>query len=327
MPQAVGQHAILSQGSDRMSAPRPIVTLTLNPAIDGFCEAEVVRPIHKVRTSAEEFHPGGGGVNVARVIRDLGGDALAIYLAGGITGLMLDGLIAGINLPARRIDIAGHTRIDQVVLERSTGLEYRFVAEGPKVTAAEFDRCRSVIAETVCDWLVLSGSLPPGLPETSYAQLVATASERGVRCVVDTSGPALRSAVDHGGLTLVKPSQGEFESLVGRKLPDVDSLGREAQALAMSKKVSLVAVTLGRDGALLATADGVLQFRAPPVVGRSAVGAGDSFVAAMVLSLALGQAPEEAFRRGMAAGSAAVLRHGPYLCDPADVERLYREIA
>ena len=194
------------------------------------------------------------------------------------------------------------------------------------MSAEELKRCADLIADTPCDWLVLSGSLPPGVAETTYADLVSAATARGTKCVLDASGPALKQALDRGGLALVKPSLGEFESLLGRKLADQESIAAEARALAMSGKAALVAVTLGRDGAVLANSDGVLQFRAPPVVGRSAVGAGDSFVGAMVLALARGMAPADAFRRGMAAGSAAVLRHGPYLCDPADVERLYREI-
>jgi 6-phosphofructokinase 2 len=309
-----------------MPAPSPIVTVTLNPAIDGFCEAETVQPIHKIRTRNESFHPGGGGINVARVIHELGGGTLAVYLAGGATGPVLDDLLSQIRLPCLRIPIADHTRMSQVVFERASGLEFRFVPEGPHISADEWARCRLALQETRCDWLVLSGSLPPGVPETAYADLIADAAARGTQCVVDTSGAALRTAIERGGLALVKPSLGEFESLVGRKFVDSDDIGREARSLAASGRVKLVAVTLGRDGAILATTDGVFSHRAPPVVGRSAVGAGDSFVGAMVLALARGRSADEAFRRGMAAGSAAVLRHGPTLCDPADVERLYGEI-
>ena len=306
---------------------RPILTLTPNPAIDGFCEAETVRPIHKIRTRKEEFHPGGGGINAARVIRELGGDSLALYLSGGATGPVLDDLVARIGLPHRAIPIADHTRISQVVLETSSGLEYRFVPEGPEVTKAEWGSCKAALQEMPCDWLVLSGSLPPGIEASAYVDIISTMLARGTRCVLDTSGEALKLAVERGGLALVKPSQGEFESLVSRKLPDVESIGREAVALAAAGKADLIAVTLGRDGALLADATGVLQHKAPPVVGRSAVGAGDSFVGAMVFALSQGRSRDDAFRLGMAAGAAAVMRHGPYLCDPADVHRLYDQIA
>lgn len=309
-----------------MGSPTPIVTLTLNPAIDGFCEAETVRPIHKIRTRGGEYHPGGGGVNVARVIHGLGGSVLAIYLSGGATGTVLDALIADIGLPSRRIGIVDHTRLNEVVLETSSGLEFRFVAEGPQVSANEWQACHQTLMRTPCDWLVLSGSLPPGLQDDAYATLIADAGARGTRCALDTSGQALSCAVERGGIDLLKPSLGEFETLVGRKLPDIETIGREARALASSGRAALVAVTLGRDGAILANAREAMQHRAPPVIGRSAVGAGDSFLAGMVSALSQGRSEDEAFRMGMAAGAAAVLRHGPYLCDPADVARLFAEI-
>lgn len=97
---------------------KPIVTLTLNPAIDASCEVAEVRPIHKMRTSEERYHPGGGGINVARVIRELGGETLAVYLAGGLTGRTLDEMIETIGLQRRSIAIAENTRISFMVYER-----------------------------------------------------------------------------------------------------------------------------------------------------------------------------------------------------------------
>ena len=183
-----------------MSLP-PIVTLTLNPAIDAACEAEVVRPIHKIRTTNEEFCPGGGGINVARTVRDLGGDALALYLAGGATGRVLDELAAAIGLSCRPIAIGGHTRISHVVYERSSGLEYRFVPEGPFVTEDEWRTCLAEVAGITCDYFVASGSLPRGLPADAYAQ-VADRLPRDTKFVLDTSGAALAHALDRGGLFL-----------------------------------------------------------------------------------------------------------------------------
>src|SRR5687768_6820594 len=107
----------------------PIVTLTLNPSVDGGAVAEVVQPIRKIRTSNERYDPGGGGINVARVVQELGGTAFAVYLSGGATGPVLDDLLVTARIPSRRIAIGGHTRISHVVYERSSGLEYRFVPE------------------------------------------------------------------------------------------------------------------------------------------------------------------------------------------------------
>src|SRR5687768_15807762 len=120
---------------------RAIVTLTLNPAIDGAAEAEQVRPIRKIRTSNERYFPGGGGINVARVVAELGGAAMAVYLSGGVPGPLFDDLFARTGIPARRVPIADHTRISHVVYERSSGLEYRFVPEGPNITDVEQNAC------------------------------------------------------------------------------------------------------------------------------------------------------------------------------------------
>ena len=303
----------------------PIVTLTLNPAIDGACEADKVVPIHKVRTRNERYDPGGGGVNVSRVVRELGGETLAIYLAGGATGPVFDALIDAAGVARRRIHISGHTRISNTVFETSSGHEFRFVPEGPLVQDGECAQSLQALRESAFDWLVASGSLPRGIGAKFYVQVGEVARERGARFVLDTSGEPLKAAVDAGGLHLVKPSLGEFETLVGSKLASPGDQERAAHALVASGKVALLAVTLGRDGALLADGEGVFRMPALPVEAKSAVGAGDSFVAAMTLALAQGRAPREAFVRGVAAGTAAVLTPGTELCKRSDVDRLFAD--
>jgi len=135
-----------------------MVTLTLNPAIDGAAEAEEIRPIHKIRTWAERYDPGGGGINVAHVIKELGGSALAIYLSGGATGPILDQLVQAAGIESRHIPIRGHTRVSHTVHERSTGLEYRFVPEGPTLASDEWQGCLSALEEINCGYPVASGS-------------------------------------------------------------------------------------------------------------------------------------------------------------------------
>ncbi|MBX9759237.1 MAG: 1-phosphofructokinase family hexose kinase [Beijerinckiaceae bacterium] len=303
----------------------PIVTLTLNPAIDGACEADVVRPIHKVRTRNERYDPGGGGINVSRVVRELGGDTLAVYLAGGATGSVFDALIDAAGVPRRRIDITGHTRISNTVFETSSGHEFRFVPEGPLVEHHECARSLEALKETAFDWLVASGSLPRGIKAGFYPLVGEIAKARGAHFVLDTSGDALKAALDAGGVHLAKPSLGEFEALVGAKLEDPAAQDRAAHELAASGKVALLAITLGRDGALLADGEGVFRMPALPVEARSAVGAGDSFLAAMTLALARGRPAREAFVRGVAAGTAAVLTPGTELCRRSDVNRLFAD--
>lgn len=304
---------------------KSIVTLTLNPSIDGSAQAETVRPIHKVRTVDERYDPGGGGINVARVVRELGGSTLALYLAGGATGAVLDDLLAAAAIPRRRFPIADHTRISHAVFEQSSGLEYRFVPEGPLVAEAEWRACLAALDEIDCDYLVASGSLPRGVPANFYALVREITQQKGIKLVLDTSGAALRAGIG-GGVHLIKPSLGELEALVGRNLPLAAEQETAARDLVASGAAEIVALTLGRDGALLVTPGRSLRLTPPQVPVKSATGAGDSFLAAMTLGLAEGRSVEDAFAYGMAAGTAAVLSAGTGLCQREDVERLYKEI-
>jgi 6-phosphofructokinase 2 len=301
-----------------------IVTLTLNPAIDGACEADAVHPTRKIRTRNDRYNAGGGGINVARVVYRLGGDVRAVYLAGGATGIVLDELLDAVGIERLlRIPIAGHTRISLNVFERASGQEYRFVPEGPMVSTAEIDSCRAAMADIRCDYLVLSGSLARGVPETFYAEL---AKQSSARVIVDSSGPALKAAVEGGSIYLIKPSRGELEKLVGQPLLAIDDIERAATTLVQSGKCENVAVTLGHDGALLANAQGSFFLPAIPVNASSAVGAGDSFVGGMVFALAAGANIEAAFRHGLAAATATVLSPGTDLCQKAAVDRLLAQI-
>lgn len=306
---------------------KPIVTITLNPAIDGASEADEVRPIHKVRTTNERFDPGGGGINVARVLAELGRPALPVYLAGGATGAVLDDLLAARGLVGRRVSIHDHTRISHAVFERSTGLEYRFVPEGPQIAQEETHRLLAAVEALDFDYCVASGSLPRGVPDDFYVALGRVVARKGARLILDTSGAELRAAVAAGGLYLVKPSLGEFEGLVGRPLREPAAQEAAARELVGRGGVEMLAVSFGHEGALLATRAGLTRLRPPPVKARSAVGAGDSFVGGMTFALTEGRPPEDAFRLGLAAGSAAVLTPGTELCRRDDVWRLYAAMA
>jgi len=305
---------------------KPIVTLTLNPSIDESSEAEVVRPIRKTRTHNQRYDPGGGGINVARVASELGAPACAIYFAGGATGSLLDALLRGRGFEPKRIDIAGNTRISHMIFETSTGLEYRFVPEGPEILEHECKTCLAALDRMSFDFLVASGSLPRQIAPTFYVRVGEIARRKGAKFILDTSGLALEKTLSAGGVYLAKPSLGEFEHIVGRSLADERAQEEAALELVKRGAVSLLAVTLGRDGAFLASERGIRRIAAMPVEARSAVGAGDSFVAGMTVGLAQGMEIEEAFIYGMAAGTAAVLTPGTELCRRADVERLFAEL-
>ena len=301
-----------------------ITTLTLNPALDVACDAPAVVPLHKVRTTQTTLDPGGGGINVARVVHELGGSVRAVLLSGGVIGTYIEDLLRQQGIAVHGVRIAGTNRISMTVHDLSAGQEYRFVPAGPQVAQAEFAACQAALAEEASPWLVLSGSLPPGVPDDGYAEITRAAAARGQFVVLDTAGPALRAALGTG-LALIKPSLEEFEALVGCKLPDASAQDAAALALVRQGAAARIAVSLGGDGALLATAEGVWRMAVLPVKAIGAVGAGDSFVAAMVLALARGAAPSEALAWGSAAGTAAVTATGTAHPPRALVETLFQQ--
>jgi 6-phosphofructokinase 2 len=288
---------------------KPIVTLTLNPAVDIACATAEVVPQHKLRTHGDRMDPGGGGVNVSRVLHELGAPTRAVVLSGGVFGRHLETLIAAEGVDVMPVPIAGTTRISMTVHDERAGQEYRFVGEGPVIQPAEIELCRATLAAQDADWLVISGSLPRGVSPETLASLVRGAHEAGRQVVVDTSGPALRAVIGQG-LALIKPSLREFEELVGRPLPDAAAQDEAALRLVREGAAARIAVSLSAAGALLATAEGVVRRPAIPVRAVGTVGAGDSFLAAMVLALARGDTPAEALGWGLAAGAAAVMATG-----------------
>jgi 6-phosphofructokinase 2 len=304
--------------------PPRIITLTLNPALDLAADADEVIPTHKIRMQHEHADPGGGGVNVARVLHELGGDALAIIAAGGATGRVLEEMLDETGVRRRSVPVRGQTRVSLNVVDRKHGLEYRFVPHGPTLSEAEFEACLAAVEQQPGEWLIASGSLPHGVPEDAYAQVARIAARKGQRFVVDTSGPALAAALEQGGCELVKPSLGELEHLVGRELKDPAEQADEAMALVRRGAARMVAVTLGADGALLAMADGVIRMAAMDESMHSSVGAGDAFVAAATLALARGAGPADALVWGTAAGAAAIACAGTARLRRADVEARYR---
>jgi 6-phosphofructokinase 2 len=301
---------------------KPIITLTLNPTIDGSASADVIQPLRKIRTTDERYHAGGGGINVARVINELGGKARALYLAGGATGAILDDLLGSTGIDTQRIAIKGYTRIAHTVFERSSGQEFRFVPEGPEVSTGEWEACLAALDALDFEYVVASGSLPRGLPASAYGQIVDIAARKRAVVILDTSGPALQATLAKG-VFLIKPNLRELEQLTGRTLADTKAQVLAARSLIAAGATKIIALTLGSAGAILVSKDEAWQLAAPPVDAQSAVGAGDSFVGGITLALAAGHPLRSVLGSGVAAGTAAVLSPGAELSRKPDVERLY----
>lgn len=304
-----------------------ILTVTLNPALDVLSSIDRVVPTHKLRCSSAVMHPGGGGVNVARVLHRLGADTLALFTQGGVTGQALATSLAQEGVPAQGLPIAGDTRESFSVHENSTGLDYRFVLPGPRLSPTELAQALQRIAELGAGarYWVLSGSLPAGVPDDVYAQLARQARAQGTRLVLDSSGPALRAGLA-AGVYGVKPSLRELSELSARPLPTEADQLQAARQLISAGQTQVVALTLGEQGALLVTAD--QAWRAPPLAVKvlSTIGAGDSFVGGWVAGLAQRDDMRSALAQALAASAAALLHPGTALCQAADVQALLPQV-
>ncbi|MCB1495467.1 MAG: hexose kinase [Bauldia sp.] len=302
-----------------------ILTLALNPTIDVSAEAAVVRPTHKTRTTNESFEPGGGGVNVARVITELGGNVEAYCIAGGVTGDLLADLLGRIGLHTHVIRVAGNTRMAHMVYETSTGLEYRFVPSGAELTTEEIDDALDSVRSASFSWLVASGSIPAGASPDILVRFGRIAADKGAKFVLDSHGPGLSETLGRTPVHLVKPSFNELQGLVGRDL-DGESCGEVAAQMVAEGKAEIVAVTMGSAGAVVASTRGTFHIPPMKVDVKSAVGAGDSFVGAMTLALADQRPVEDAAILGAAAGTAAVITPGTRLCIREDIFRIYDQL-
>jgi 6-phosphofructokinase 2 len=307
---------------DSTTAPT-IVTLTMNPALDICADADVVRPTDKIRCGAARYDAGGGGINVAKIAHVLGAAVSAVYPAGGSTGEVLADLLVHDGVPIRRVPITAPTRESFTINEISTGLQYRFVLPGPHLSFVEQQQCLAELrrAATSARLVVASGSLPPGAPANFYQQAALICREIGVKFVLDTSGGGLRHITS--GVYLLKASVRELRECVGRDLLTESEQLEAAHEIIGCGQAEAVVVSLGSEGALLATAHGSLRFAAIPMRALSGVGAGDAMVAAIAVGLSRDWSLKESVRYGIAVGAAMLLTPGSQPCTRADAERLF----
>lgn len=305
----------------------PIITLTFNPCIDKSFSVDKLLPDIKLAGTAPRREPGGGGINVARAIRKLGGNAKAVFPAGGPFGEMLFALLALERVPVKPVKIAGETRENVNITESSSGRQYRCVLPGPELTDDIWDDCINAIDELEeSGMVVVSGSLPEGWPEDLFRRIKALAARKRGRLVVDSSGAALEAAL-RAGVYLVKPSVRELEGLaMPLDLRGSTGLGK-ARELIARRYASVVLLSAGEAGVLLVTAESAWEIPAPPVRKVSSIGAGDCLVAGTLLRLAEHVPLPDAVRYGVACSAAAVMNPGTALCEQHDAEKLFRAMA
>jgi 6-phosphofructokinase 2 len=306
---------------------RTIITLNMNPAIDKSTTTEHVIAERKLYCGPASYEPGGGGVNVSRAIKKLGGGSLLVYPAGGMPGKMLNELLEQEGIDQLLLPIKGITRENLIVLEGTTGRQFRFGMQGPKLERDEWEHCLLELsnATPAPDYLVASGSLPLGVPSDFYARVARIGKKMGAKVIIDTAGDALAHALQEG-VYLIKPNVREFRELAGNDIKEESQIIEAAQSMVRAGQCEVMVISLGAAGALLVS-ENIVEHIVPPTVPISSkVGAGDSMVAGIVLSLSRGKELREAALYGIAAGSAAVMTPGTELCRKEDTERLYAKM-
>ncbi len=301
-----------------------VLTVTVNPALDVSMVVDHLVPDHKIRAHDPHREAGGGGVNVSRALRRLGVGSTSFVVVGGAIGAELVAHIGAEGLDVVEFDITDTTRESVAITETSTNRQYRLSVEGPTIDDPDAVLRSIVDAATDASMVILSGGLAPGLPADFYAQIIAHVGRR-VTTIVDSHGPGLAAAA--GSATIIKPSQRELAALVGWEPSTAADIERATGEVLEGSSVGAVVASRGPSGALLAArGERPVWFRPPAVRPVSTVGAGDSMVAGIAASLLTGSDLVDAVRRGVAAGTAAVLTPGSQLCELHDVERLVDDV-
>ncbi|MBR32491.1 MAG: phosphofructokinase [Spirochaetaceae bacterium] len=305
-----------------------IVTITLNPSIDKSVVVDAVIPDAKLRCSSVVEEAGGGGINVARALRRLGGDCLAICTAGGFNGQMLQNRLRSQDIAFRAIAVEAETRENLTVFDRGANKQYRFVLPYGNSTSISLEHIKTILEglDSAPEFIVASGSLPASMPSNTYAKVAEIASQAGARFILDTSGAAMREALEQP-IFMIKPNLAELGGLVGRNELEGDQVERAIREVVERYACQSVVVSLGPAGAYLFSDSQLKHIPAPIVKPRSTVGAGDSMVAGIVFGLSGGKTMEESLRLGVACGSAATLSPGSELFEKEVALRLYEGLS
>ncbi|MBC7587702.1 MAG: 1-phosphofructokinase family hexose kinase [Chitinophagaceae bacterium] len=303
-----------------------IITITLNPSLDKTTSVQKLLPAKKLRCAEAILEPGGGGINVSRVLKKLGSNSLAVYLSGGYTGKQFDQLLQEEKVDGHIIPIKNTIRENLIVLDEDSNLQYRFGMDGPLVYQDEWQQCLQFLQkQSGHHYVVASGSLPPGVPVDFFAQLADILKQQDAKLIIDTSGKALASAVKEG-VFMIKPNLHELSNLYGVAALKNDEIIDAAKTIITKGGCEVMAVSLGAEGAILITKDDVVQVKSPKVNTKSTVGAGDSMVAGMVLAMTQKKTWKQVLQMGIACGSAATMNNGAELCRKEDVTMLLAQI-
>lgn len=299
-----------------------IATVTLNPALDQHVQVENLVLDDTNRWVSFKRQPGGKGINVSRVLRELGGETVAYGFIGGHAGDDIERLLKEEGVHTDFTRIKTEIRSNFIITDLKTHRQTRISAPGPRVTPGEFKKLLDRITgiKPRPQYIIFAGSVPPGVPYYIYRELIDRMKVLGIRTVLDAADMWLIEGI-HARPDIIKPNVREAQTLLGVELKTEDDIICAVKTI-VGMGVGIAAISRGPDGMIIADGNVVLKVVPPQVEIMSTVGAGDSTVAGFVFKLSEGGSLEEASRLAVAAGTAATLTPGTELCHKEDVERL-----
>ncbi|MBE0424605.1 MAG: 1-phosphofructokinase family hexose kinase [Lutibacter sp.] len=302
-----------------------IITLTVNPALDKSAKVDGLIPTQKLKCHSIDYQPGGGGINISRMLKRLGTETVCVFPSGGDTGKYLSDLLIKESIKPKIINIKAWTRENLSVVDTQSNLQYRFGMPGNELSKKELDAIKNLLLKKVDseDILVLSGSLAENMPSDYYAQLIRLFADKNVKIVIDTSGPALKETLKEN-VFLMKPNQRELAQLAGKEFLYTAEQEAIATELINAKKAQYVVVSLGARGAFLACNEGVFYRTTPSVKVKSTIGAGDSMVAGLIYGIQNSFPPEEILKWGVACGVATTMSEGTMLGTKENIDAVFK---
>ncbi len=291
-----------------------IITLTVNPALDKSAKVDGLVAEQKLKCHSIEFQPGGGGINISRILTRLNIESDCVFTSGGDNGNYIQKLLVNDNVSFTPVPVYEWTRENLSVVDTKTNLQYRFGMPGKPISKSEIELITSTIRNKVeeNDILALSGSLAGNMPADYYTQIIKSVENKKVKVILDTSGPALSQALKQS-LYLIKPNQKELASLAGSDFLSNKEQEAFAMQLINSKMVTYVVVSLGSRGAFIASKQGVEYQTTPSIPVKSTIGAGDSMVAGLIYGIKQNYSPVNMLKYGVACGVATTMSEGTNL--------------
>lgn len=302
-----------------------IITITLNPCIDKSTVVDEFQPEIKMRCKEVKNEAGGGGINVSKALKRLEANPIALFPAGGHNGEMLKTLLNKENISFHSIATRAETRENWIVLETNTNKQYRFTFPGKEIDEQAIHDLLDDLQSFAPSFVVASGSLPPQLPPLFYGLIVEKTKALNAKCVVDTSGDALK-ALEGRNAFMIKPNVGELCKILGIERLEKNEVDDAALQLIENNYAENVVVSMGAEGAWLVNKTEKHFVAAPQVKKISTVGAGDSMVAGIIYMLQKESSLKKAIKFGVACGSAATMNAGTELFHKEDVYKIYGKI-